>query len=173
MRARPRTLGQGKVFEGSVEALEGRLSGTLAAVTLMDIIEHFEDVVTPLRAILSMLRPGGVLFLRTPTLKSPFYALADTSYRLSAGRYTGAVLKIYHAEHFYFFNEASLGGLLEHLGYEVVAIDPDPLVWSNFRTAELRHGPIVNTALAAAYFAGRAVSRGHGMKVIARRPLAT
>jgi 2-polyprenyl-6-hydroxyphenyl methylase/3-demethylubiquinone-9 3-methyltransferase len=166
-------LGADKVFEGSVEALKGRFAGSLAAVTLMDVIEHFEDVVAPLRDVLSMLRPGGVLFLRTPTLRSPFYALADASYRLSAGRYTSAVLKIYHAEHFYFFNEASLGGLLEHLGYEIVAIEPDPLVWSNFRTAEMRHGPIVDTALAAAYFAGRMVHRGHGMKVVARRPLRT
>jgi len=165
------TLGAAKVFEGSVESVKGRFASSLDAVTLMDVIEHFEDVVSPLRDILSMLRPGGVLFLRTPTLKSPFYALADASYRLSAGRYTGAVLKIYHAEHFYFFNEASLGGLLEHLGYEIVAIEPDPLVWSNFRTAELRHGPIVDTALGAAYFAGRMVRRGHGMKVVARRPL--
>jgi hypothetical protein len=137
----------------------------------MDVIEHFEDVVAPLRAIRSMLRPGGVLFLRTPTLTSPFYALADASYRLSTGRYTGAVLKIYHAEHFYFFNEGSVRGLLEHLGYEVLAVTPDPLLWSNFRTAELRHGKVVNTALAAAYFAGRLASRGHGMKVVARRPL--
>jgi 2-polyprenyl-3-methyl-5-hydroxy-6-metoxy-1,4-benzoquinol methylase len=163
-------LGRDRVFEGSVEALTSRFEGALAAVTLMDVIEHFEDVVTPLRAIHAMLRPGGVLLLRTPTLSSPFYALADASYRLSAGRYTTAVLKIYHAEHFYFFNEASMRGLLEYLGYEVLAIEPDPLLWSNFRTAELRHGAIVDAALAAAYFAGRLANRGHGMKVVARRP---
>jgi SAM-dependent methyltransferase len=163
------TLGHEKVFEGSVEALSSRFADALAAVTLMDVIEHFEDVVTPLRDIRTMLRPGGVLFLRTPTLASPFYALADSSYRLSAGRYTSAVLKIYHAEHFYFFNEASIRGLLEHLGYEVLAVEPDPLLWSNFRTAELRHGRVVNAALAVAYFTGRLARRGHGMKIVARK----
>jgi len=163
-------LGKDKVFEGSVEAMAPKFVGAFDAVTLMDVIEHFEDVVNPLRAILSMLRPGAVLFLRTPTLSSPFYALADLSYRLSAGRYKDAVLKIYHAEHFYFFNERSIRRLLEHLGFEVLAIEPDPLIWSNFRTAELRHGPAVNAALAAAYFTGRMAHRGHGMKVVARKP---
>jgi 2-polyprenyl-3-methyl-5-hydroxy-6-metoxy-1,4-benzoquinol methylase len=162
-------LGDGKVVQCQVEALAPQFQGSLAAVTMMDVIEHFEDVVTPLRAIHSMLRPGGVLLLRTPTLRSPFYALADLSYRLSAGCYSDAVLKIYHAEHFYFFNETSLCRLLEHVGYEVLAVDPDPLLWSNFRTAEMRYGPAVNAALATAYFAGRLVGRGHGMKVVARR----
>jgi 2-polyprenyl-3-methyl-5-hydroxy-6-metoxy-1,4-benzoquinol methylase len=161
-------LGSDHVFEGQVESLGPRLEHTLDAVTLMDVIEHFADVVTPLRAIASMLRPGGVLVLRTPTLHSPFYAIADLSYRLSAGKYTGAVLKIYHAEHFYFFNEESIRRLLESVGFEVLAIEPDPLRWDNFRTAELRHGHAVNAVLAAAYFAGRAVGRGHGMMVAAR-----
>ncbi len=163
-------LGADHVFEGAVEAIAPRMKGELSAVTLMDVIEHFEDVVTPLRAIRDMLRPGGVLFLRTPTLRSPFYGIADASYRLSGGRFTDAVLKIYHAEHFYFFNERCLRALLEYLSFEVLAIEPDPLLWTNFRTAELRHGSAVNAALATAYFAGRAVGRGHGMKVVARRP---
>ncbi len=165
-------LGRDRVFEGPVEGLTARFDAALSAVTLMDVIEHFEDVVAPLRAIHSMLRPGGVLLLRTPTLRSPFYGIADLSYRLSAGRFTDAVLKIYHAEHFWFFNERSLRGLLEYLGYRVLAIEPDPLLWSNFRTAELRHGRAVNATLAVAYFAGRAAGRGHGMKVVAQRPLA-
>jgi 2-polyprenyl-3-methyl-5-hydroxy-6-metoxy-1,4-benzoquinol methylase len=161
-------LGADHVFEAAVETLTERFAGTLAAVTLMDVIEHFEDVVAPLVAIRTMLRPGGALFLRTPTLRSPFYALADASYRVSAGRYTEAVLKIYHAEHFYFFNELAMRRLLEHLGYDVVTIEPDPLSWGNFRTAELRHGKLVNAALAGAYFTGRLANRGHGMRVIAR-----
>ncbi len=161
-------LGSDRVFEGAVEDLEPRFRRALDAVTLMDVIEHFADVVTPLKSIAAMLRPGGVLVLRTPTLHSPFYAIADLSYRLSAGRYTGAVLKIYHAEHFYFFNEESIRRLLESVGFEVLAIEPDPLRWDNFRTAEMRHGRVVNAVLAATYFAGRAVRRGHGMMVAAR-----
>ena len=50
------------------------------------------------------------------------------------------------------------------------AVDPDPLLWDNFRSAEMRQGPVVNAALAAIWAAGRALGLGHGMKVIARRP---
>jgi hypothetical protein len=116
-----------------------------------------------------MLRPGGVLFLRTPTLRSPFYGLADLSYRLSAGRYTTAVLKIYHAEHFFFFTEESMRVLLLDTGFDPLWIGADPLLWKNFRTSEMREGPLINTLLGATWFLGRLFGRGHGMKVAARR----
>lgn len=162
-------LGTDKVLRGPVESFAERLQGSLAAVTMMDVIEHFDDVVSPLRAVHRMLEPRGVLLLRTPTLSSPFYRVADWSYRLTGGRYTKAVLKIYHAEHFYFFNERSIRRLLEDTGFEVSDIAPDPLLWENFRSAELRQGPFVNLVLGAVYFAGRALHRGHGMRVAARR----
>jgi 2-polyprenyl-3-methyl-5-hydroxy-6-metoxy-1,4-benzoquinol methylase len=161
-------LGPERVFAGPLEAFADELEGSLDAITLMDVIEHFDDVVHPLETMRAMLKPEGVLFLRTPTLSSPFYKVADLSYRLSARRYTDAVLKIYHAEHFFFFNERSIRQLLEDTGYEVLAVDPDPLRWDNFRSAELRHGALVNAVLGAVYFAGRLVNRGHGMKVVAR-----
>jgi len=163
-------LGEDRVICAPVESLVARLRGSLDAITLMDVIEHFDDVVAPLRAMREMLRPGGVLFLRTPTLSSPFYKVADLSYLLSGGRYKDAVLKIYHAEHFYFFTERAIRALLEDTGYEVLSIEPDPLLWENFRSAEMRQGPLVNSVLAAVYFAGRLAHRGHGMKVVARRP---
>lgn len=163
-------LGEDRVFHAAVEALISQFPGTLDAITMMDVIEHFEDVVGPLRAMHAMLRPGGILFLRTPTLSSPFYKVADLSYKLSGSRYKDAILKIYHAEHFYFFTEKAIRALLLDTGYEVLAIEADPLLWENFRSAEMRQGPFTNAALAAVYFAGRAAGRGHGMKVVARRP---
>ncbi len=163
-------LGKDRVFTGPLEGIADRLEGTLDAITLMDVIEHFDNVVHPLETMRRMLKPGGVLFLRTPTLSSPFYKVADLSYRASLGRYKDAVLKVYHAEHFYFFNELSIRKLLEDTGYEVLAIEADPLCWDNFRSAEMRHGALVNAALGAIWFAGKLVGRGHGMRVVARRP---
>lgn len=162
-------LGRERVFCGSVESLVEDLRGSLDAITLMDVIEHFDDVVSPLRAMREMLRAGGILFIRTPTLSSPFYKVADLSYRMTGGRYKDAVLKIYHAEHFYFFTERAIKALLEDTGFEVLSIEPDPLCWENFRTAEMRQGPLVNAALATVYFAGKLAHRGHGMKVVAKR----
>lgn len=164
-------LGRGRVFRGSVETLARELEGSLDAVTMMDVIEHFVDVVSPLNAVFRMLKPGGLLFLRTPTLSSPFHRVAEAAHRLSAGRYKTALLKLYHAEHVYFFGESSVTVLLEHLGFHVEEVAPDPLLWDNFRSAELRHGRLNNAALTLIYFAGRALNRGHGMRVVARRPM--
>jgi SAM-dependent methyltransferase len=164
-------LGAGRVLRGSVEGFADGLEASFDAVTMMDVIEHFLDVVTPLQAIRRMLKPGGVLFLRTPTLSSPFYRVAEVAHRLSAGLYKTALLKLYHAEHVYFFGESSVTVLLEHLGFRVEEVAPDPLLWDNFRSAELRHGRLNNTALTLIYFAGRALNRGHGMRVVARRPM--
>ncbi len=164
-----RELGEDRVFCGPVEMIADQLAGSLDAITMMDVIEHFADVVSPLRAMHRMLRPGGILFLRTPTLRSPFFRLADLSYRLTAGRYETAVLKIYHAEHFFFFTEESMRVLLCDTGFEPLWIGADPLLWRNFRTAEMREGPLTNAILGATWFLGRLFGRGHGMKVAARR----
>ncbi len=139
------------------------------AVTLMDVLEHFHDAAEGLKTIRGLLKPEGLLFLRTPSLASPFFKIADWSYRLSFGRYKKAVQTIYHAEHIYFFSKKGLRMLLEETGFEIVAMAPDPLPWRTFRLAELHHGFAVNTTLALVYFLSRALRSGHGIKVIARR----
>jgi len=162
-------LGEGHVFCGTLEALAPRQPGVFSALTALDVIEHCNDAVAFLRAAHLALKPGGILFLRTPTLSSPFHVVGSLSYRLSLGLYKTALLKLYHAEHLYFFNELSIRRILEDCGFDVLEISPDPLRWDNFRTAELRQGPVGNLLLTGVYFAGRALRRGHGMKVIARR----
>jgi len=162
-------LGSDHVFCAPLEELARSHRPEFSAVTAMDVIEHCSDAAEFLHAAHAVLKPGGVLFLRTPTLSSPFHFVGSLSYRLTLGRYKTALFKLYHAEHLYFFNELSIRRLLEDCGFEVLEIAPDPLNWDNFRTAELRQGPIGNLLLAGVYFAGRAFRRGHGMKVIARR----
>ena len=162
-------IGSERVYCEPLEGLALRMSNQFSAVTLMDVIEHCTDVVNFLGAIHQLLEQNGILFLRTPTLGSPFHALGTLSYRLSLGLYKTALFKLYHAEHLYFFNEEGMRRLLFDCGFDTLQVSPDPLCWENFRTAELRQGPIGNLALAATYFAGRAFGRGHGMKVVARR----
>ena len=164
-----RLLGSDHVHCGPIEDLPAKFGERFDAVTLMDVIEHVEDVARSLRAIRDCLKEGGILFLRTPTLRSPFYKVADWSYFFTAGLYKGAVLRVYHAEHLYFFNETNLKQMLAEAGFEVLEISPDPLLWVNFRSAELRFDWGVNAALSAVYWLGRLFGRGHGMRVVARR----
>ncbi len=162
-------LGDDRVYCGTLEALAPGLQGQFSAVTMMDVIEHCSDVVGLLRSIHDVLQPEGILFLRTPTLSSPFHFVGNLSFRLTFGLYKTALFKLYHAEHLYFFNESSMKRLLHDCGFDTLEIVPDPLCWENFRTAELKQGTIGNLLLSGIYFAGRAFGRGHGMKVVARR----
>jgi 2-polyprenyl-3-methyl-5-hydroxy-6-metoxy-1,4-benzoquinol methylase len=162
-------LGEDHVYCGTLEALAPGLQGKFSAVTMMDVIEHCSDVVELLRSIHDVLLPEGILFLRTPTLSSPFHFVGNLSFRLTFGLYKTALFKLYHAEHLYFFNESSIQRLLYDCGFDTLEIAPDPLCWENFRTAELKQGPVGNLFLSGIYFAGRAFGRGHGMKVVARR----
>ena len=163
------TLGDDHVHCGTLESLAPKLRGQFAAVTMMDVIEHCSDVVGLMRAVRDVLTANGILFLRTPTLSSPFHVVGNLSYRLTLGWYKTAIFKLYHAEHLYFFNELSIKRLLDDCGFDTLELAPDPLCWANFRTAELRQGPVGNLLLSSIYVAGRALGRGHGMKVIARR----
>jgi 2-polyprenyl-3-methyl-5-hydroxy-6-metoxy-1,4-benzoquinol methylase len=162
-------LGTDHVYCGTLESFAAELQSRFAAITMMDVIEHCTDVVGVLRAVHRVLQSDGILLLRTPTLSSPFHLIGTLSYRLSLGLYTTALLKLYHAEHFFFFNESSIQRLLDDCGFDVIRVDADPLCWANFRSAELGQGLVGNALLAATYFAGRALGRGHGMKVVARR----
>lgn len=126
-------IGAERVFQGTLDEVAPSLdAGSFDAITLMDVIEHFADVVSPLEKMRDLLRPGGVLFLRTPTLTSPFFRIAHMSYWLSLGVYRKAIQKIYHAEHLFYFNERSIRLLLEDTGFEVVTIQRDPLRWRTF-----------------------------------------
>lgn len=160
----------GRTFHcGVIGDYAGRLAGLFDAITMMDVMEHLPDVMTDLRHLYSMLKPGGCLFVRTPTLNSPFYRLAESAYQLSLGRIRRPLLRAYHAEHLVFFDEPSIVRVLSDANFAVEDIAPDPLLWSNFRAAEMQGRLLENCALGLVYLAGRAVSQGHGMRVLARR----
>ncbi|MCX7046147.1 MAG: class I SAM-dependent methyltransferase [Candidatus Sumerlaeota bacterium] len=163
-------LGADRVFLGRIEALSQNLpEQSLDAVTLMDVIEHFDDLVSPLRAINRLLKSQGVLMIRTPCLSSLFFKLADWMYFITGGRAKRAAQIIYHSDHLFFFSGTSIRRLLEETGFEVVTLQSDPLLWVNFASAELHHGALANGVIGALYWLGRLIGRGHGMLVMARK----
>ena len=153
---------------GAIPEYSGMMTERFDAITLMDVIEHLSDVSADLRSLRNMLRPGGHLFLRTPTLRSPFYRAAEWVFNLSGRRCYRPLLRVYHAEHLVFFDEHSIAEVLAEAGFVVEDIAPDPLLWDNFCAAEMQGSALENAALASIYIAGRLVGRGHGMRVMAR-----
>lgn len=58
-------------FHGTLEAPAGEIAaGGFDAVTLNHVLEHLADPVAALRSACELLRPGGVLWVATPNLRS-------------------------------------------------------------------------------------------------------
>ncbi len=72
----------------TVEELSRRnaFTGRFDIVTLWDVIEHVNFPAEVLGAAALMLRPGGILFLDTPSRDALSYRVSEAAYRLSGGR---------------------------------------------------------------------------------------
>lgn len=101
-------LGAPRVVQGSLAELT--VAGAYDVVVMADVIEHTRQPAVDLRHAHRALRPGGVLFLATPSLDS-------WSARLLGRRWME-----YKLEHLYYFSERTLTALLARTGFEQVAI---------------------------------------------------
>lgn len=84
--------------------------GRFDAVVMLQLIEHVEDPAVVCAQVHRLLKPGGVFVIETPNL-------AGLDHRLFRRRHWGH----YHfPRHWHLFSEASLRGMLETRGFEVV-----------------------------------------------------
>jgi SAM-dependent methyltransferase len=98
-----------EVTPGTLE--EARLgAGSFDVVTMIDVIEHLSDPQATLRAVASLLRPAGLLYVLTPNVRS-------LSARLLRSRWWGL-----RPAHLYYFSPATLTAMLGHAGFEVVLL---------------------------------------------------
>jgi glycosyltransferase involved in cell wall biosynthesis/2-polyprenyl-3-methyl-5-hydroxy-6-metoxy-1,4-benzoquinol methylase len=84
--------------------------GSFDAVTLSHVIEHLPDPAETLAICHGLLKPGGVLWIATPNLES-----------VGHRRFGPAWRGLEPPRHLAIFTRRALVGLLERLGYEVVA----------------------------------------------------
>jgi SAM-dependent methyltransferase len=109
-------------------------------VVMFDVIEHFFDPMIVLRAIRSILRPGGVLVVGTPN----YHALS----RHALGS-QWAILSPF--EHMYYFSEATLRRALVESGFAGVEYARRHDGWSVFETMNARHTHAPDSRRAALY----------------------
>jgi len=68
-RARHTLGGKGRVIQGEIDAVASE-AGTYDICALCDVIEHVRDPAAFLRSAFALLRPGGVVFVVTPSIDS-------------------------------------------------------------------------------------------------------
>lgn len=86
---------------------------TFDLITAIDVIEHFEDVITDLNGVLEILKPGGAFVIQTPDV--------DCSQAKQTGCEWGALKPL---EHLHLFNLENLTVLAKRIGFsEVIGVD--------------------------------------------------
>lgn len=98
-------------------------AGHFDVVTLWDTLEHVNFPGETLQAASRVLKPGGLLFLDTPSRSAWFYRASEWSYRLSLGRSPMLLNSLYSPRpyrHKQMFTPAQLKALLEGCGLEII-----------------------------------------------------
>jgi len=104
-------LGQPVVRQGTIERVD-LAEGSIDVCVLSDVIEHTRDPMATLDHVWRILKPGGAVFVATPSLDS-------WSARLLRHRWME-----FKSEHFFFFDSATLESALVRAGFEHVRIAP-------------------------------------------------
>lgn len=92
------------------------------AVCLWDLIEHVPNPREWVMRCIQILKKGGLLVIATPDHFSLLDSLAELGYRLSGGRFTYALEKLYTIDHTLYFTKTTLKSLLEREGLEIFEV---------------------------------------------------
>lgn len=87
------------------------------AITMADVLEHTRDPRRFLAHAVSLLRPGGALFVAVPNHRSTIFKTADLVARLPG--LAPLAERLYVPNHYYYFTPATLSRLVEEVGLEV------------------------------------------------------
>lgn len=112
--------------EQTIEAPHWRekFAAAFDVITLWDVIEHVNFPAATLARALALLKPGGALFIDTPSRDILPYRLSRLAYRLSGGRLPLFLSSYYSAlpyGHKQIFTPKQLARLVEQAGFEILA----------------------------------------------------
>ena len=99
--------------------------GHFDLVTLWDTLEHVNFPAETLQAAFNLLKPGGFLFLDTPSRESIFYRASEWSYRISSGAKPALLNRLYSPKayrHKQIFTKKQLWRLLEDCGFSDITL---------------------------------------------------
>jgi 2-polyprenyl-3-methyl-5-hydroxy-6-metoxy-1,4-benzoquinol methylase len=147
------------VMHGTLETFSGA-DGSFDVVTFWDVLEHLPDPCGALARAASLLRPGGIVVVRTPNVRGLFPLVSFALHRL-VGEWR-------HPEppaHLYEFSPATFGRLAEHCGMKVRQVFHDE--WPLDRLVAISRRPNVTRLLAGLlYPLARRLRMGNSMIVV-------
>lgn len=92
-------------------------------ITLWDVLEHFPDPSHQLQEILRVLKDDGIILMNAPNEEGLLRLLAGMIFRLSGGKISYPVRKLYHPFHLHYFTQETLKALLEKNGFTLVQLE--------------------------------------------------
>lgn len=149
--------------------------GSFDVVTMWDVIEHLRDPAAVIRACKGVLRPGGILAIKTPDEDSLFKRFARGLYKGSLRLFRSQLRYVYYIPHYFSYTEGALREFLRVNGFDVVKVVRHH---TNYRFARskiklhYRRGIARSLALLGlpvVFGISRLFSRGNKMVVYARR----
>ncbi|MGD0013181.1 MAG: methyltransferase domain-containing protein [Bryobacteraceae bacterium] len=105
------------VLLGPVEQQEISL-GSLDAIALMDVLEHFPDPVRSIQHCLSLLKPDGLLLIQTPRFPE------ERTFEQLRAENAPFLAQLKPREHLYLFNQQSIRDFFVRLGVPHVRFEP-------------------------------------------------
>ena len=94
-------------------------------MTLWDVIEHVNFPVEAMEAVQRVLRPGGMLFIDTPSREAASYRFSEWFYRITGGKISLYLDSFYSAApfgHKQIFRPGQLTQLAQKAGFDVVSL---------------------------------------------------
>jgi 2-polyprenyl-3-methyl-5-hydroxy-6-metoxy-1,4-benzoquinol methylase len=137
------------------------------AVTLWDVIEHFDDPEADLAEVARVTRPGGILVISTPNCASLFHQVGRLTHRLTFGHARPLLQLLYPDKHNTYFSPPTLAAMLREAGFRVVAragFAAHPARWLRVRVS-----PVLRAAAATLDLASDVVGGQYRMLLFARR----
>jgi SAM-dependent methyltransferase len=124
-------------------------------ITMMDVLEHFDDPSAAMRAVTDRLRRSGWVAIQVPVSTGIVFRTARLLEVLTAGSFSEPLRRMMQLDfaypHVHYFNQRSLVTLLARHGFEVVDVAHQPIATGDFleRVSYQGHAGALHTSSAS------------------------
>jgi SAM-dependent methyltransferase len=142
-----------------------KLGGGYDAITMADVLEHSRDPRAFLARALSLLAPGGMLYVGVPNHRSLVFLTAD-GLGLLPGT-AGLIDRLYVPNHYHYFSPSTLTTLVNEVGFEVAVLERENPYLGRYSIS-----PLLRFGLVTLLATSKLMGLESRLALFARRPAA-